>query len=179
MTTKAMGALLGVLAASALHGSVGAQELQTAVANDVSDVQAKILSLAEAIPKAQYGWRPAEGVRSVGEVLMHLAAGNYVILERIGADSDAGTGPGGRRLDDPGVVTDPDDIAEAVEESFRFAVEVVRTTPSEGLWGQAARAGQGTTLASQILLVQTHAHEHLGQLIAYARTIGVAPPWSR
>ena len=25
----------------------------------------------------------------------------------------------------------------------------------------------------------THLHEHLGQLIAYARSNGVVPPWSR
>jgi hypothetical protein len=26
--------------------------------------------------------------------------------------------------------------------------------------------------------IVTHVHEHLGQMIAYARTNGVVPPWS-
>lgn len=154
-----------------------AQHLQSTVAADLGVVRQRIVSLGEAIPEAQYGWRPADGVRSVGEVLLHVAAGNYVILQRVGADGDAVRG--GVRLEDPGVVTDPRDIVRAVEESFGFALEVIRATPSEDLWEQAPRAGPGTTVASQILLVQTHAHEHLGQLIAYARSLGVAPPWSR
>jgi len=29
------------------------------------------------------------------------------------------------------------------------------------------------------LLVSGDQHEHLGQLIAYARSIGVTPPWSK
>jgi hypothetical protein len=29
------------------------------------------------------------------------------------------------------------------------------------------------------LLTTTHIHEHLGQLIAYARSNDVVPPWSR
>jgi hypothetical protein len=28
------------------------------------------------------------------------------------------------------------------------------------------------------VLTTTHLHEHLGQLIAYARSNGVVPPWS-
>jgi hypothetical protein len=29
-----------------------------------------------------------------------------------------------------------------------------------------------------MLIVVTHAHEHLGQAIAYARSNGITPPWS-
>jgi uncharacterized damage-inducible protein DinB len=34
------------------------------------------------------------------------------------------------------------------------------------------------TVRGALLLATTHMHEHLGQSIAYARTIGVVPPWS-
>jgi hypothetical protein len=33
--------------------------------------------------------------------------------------------------------------------------------------------------ARVVLLMSGDQHEHLGQLIAYARSIGVAPPWSK
>jgi uncharacterized damage-inducible protein DinB len=29
-----------------------------------------------------------------------------------------------------------------------------------------------------LIVLVSHGHEHLGQSIAYARTIGVVPPWS-
>ncbi len=37
----------------------------------------------------------------------------------------------------------------------------------------------GTTLDNAALLMAGDLHEHLGQLIAYARVNGVKPPWSK
>lgn len=34
------------------------------------------------------------------------------------------------------------------------------------------------TVDGMYLRVIVHANEHMGQMIAYARTMGVAPPWS-
>jgi uncharacterized damage-inducible protein DinB len=38
--------------------------------------------------------------------------------------------------------------------------------------------GRDTTVRAAMLLYVTHMHEHLGQLVAYARSNGVVPPWS-
>ncbi|MGH7594690.1 MAG: DinB family protein [Gemmatimonadales bacterium] len=38
----------------------------------------KFLALANAIPADKYSWRPMPGVRSFGEVFMHLASEFYV-----------------------------------------------------------------------------------------------------
>ena len=45
---------------------------------DLDTLQTKFLALAEAIPADKYSWRPAPGVRSVGEVFMHVASEYYV-----------------------------------------------------------------------------------------------------
>ena len=37
----------------------------------------KFTALAEAIPAADYDWRPMEGTSSVAEVFMHIARYNY------------------------------------------------------------------------------------------------------
>ena len=52
--------------------------------NDINESQEKIISLAEAIPAEKYTWRPEEGVRSVSEVLMHIAGSNYFLLSFAG-----------------------------------------------------------------------------------------------
>src|SRR5438309_3224316 len=44
----------------------------------------QIIAVAEAIPADKYGWRPGPGVRSVSEVLMHTASGNYFFLHSMG-----------------------------------------------------------------------------------------------
>src|ERR1041385_9563910 len=41
---------------------------------DLDTIHAKVLALANAIPEDKYSWRPAPGVRSVSEVLMHVAS---------------------------------------------------------------------------------------------------------
>ena len=38
--------------------------------------------------------------------------------------------------------------------------------------------GQTFTVQQTWILATTHVHEHLGQMIAYARSNGVKPPWS-
>src|SRR5918911_2548697 len=53
--------------------------------HDFDDVSKKIVELAEAIPAAKYNWRPAAGVRSVSEVYMHIAGGNYFLATFAGA----------------------------------------------------------------------------------------------
>ena len=46
---------------------------------NLDDAQEKILDLAGSIPAEKYGWRPASDVRSVSEVFMHIAGGNYFL----------------------------------------------------------------------------------------------------
>ena len=55
----------------------------------LDDVQKKILTLADAVPADKYSWRPAPGVRSVGEVYMHLAATNFYLPTLWGAKPPA------------------------------------------------------------------------------------------
>src|SRR6202140_1850529 len=52
--------------------------------HDLSDVQKKIEDLAAAMPADKYTWRPAPGVRSVSEVYMHIAGGNYFLASFVG-----------------------------------------------------------------------------------------------
>ena len=41
---------------------------------DMDTVHAKVVALANAFPADKYSWRPAQGVRSVSEVLMHVVS---------------------------------------------------------------------------------------------------------
>jgi len=43
------------------------------------------LALAEAIPPEKFAWRPAPGVRSTSEVIMHIAEGNFRLLDHVGS----------------------------------------------------------------------------------------------
>jgi uncharacterized damage-inducible protein DinB len=142
---------------------------------DLEGVEQRYLALAEAM-EAHYTWRPGEGVRSTSEVFMHLAGGNFMIPAMAGVSP-----PEGMTRETVGAMqseTDPLAVREALEHSFRHLKHAIAMTPDEALDDPATLFGRETTKRAVFLLLVSHAHEHLGQSIAYARTNGVTPPWS-
>jgi uncharacterized damage-inducible protein DinB len=158
------------------HGHVMPTEgLRAELIGDLAGVAEKFVALADATT-AHYAWRPAEGVRSVAEVFAHVAAGNFRIATMAGIDL-----PGGMSMDDVramGQATDPARIREALDHSFRHLQHGIAGISDQALDDPATLFGRETTRRAVLLLLATHAHEHLGQAIAYARTNGVVPPWS-
>ena len=78
------GAVLSLVLAAALmsrqaHGQAvidakSAATLRDQYMADLDTVHVKIMALANAIPEDKYSWRPAPGVRSIAEALMHVAS---------------------------------------------------------------------------------------------------------
>jgi uncharacterized damage-inducible protein DinB len=142
---------------------------------DVDAVADKYLALADAMTE-HYAWRPAEGVRSMGELLMHMAAANFMIPTMAGVELPEGmTMAEVREMER---ITDPAQIREALAHSFRHLRHAIAMTPDDALDDPTTMFGRETTKRGVLLLLATHAHEHLGQAIAYTRTNGVTPPWS-
>ena len=150
---------------------------------DIGQAESKIVGLARAIPADRYGWRPAEGVRSVGEVLLHVAADNYLLPAALGHAADAATGIKGddyttaqafesRQLDKDATIAE-------LERSFAHLKRSLSATPASRLGDKASLFGQSFTVQQTWIMTATHLHEHLGQLIVYARSTGTVPPWSR
>jgi uncharacterized damage-inducible protein DinB len=54
-----------------------ALEMREEFLTELDSLQSKFMQLAEAFPADKYAWRPAPGVRSVGEVFMHVASEYY------------------------------------------------------------------------------------------------------
>ena len=165
-----------LLAGLVLPSPSRSQDLPEALVGNFEEAQGKVLALAEAMPEATYVWAPAEGVRSVSQAFMHLVGANYGVLSRIGAEFPSGIPEVWYR--DPESVTEKGAVLEALRASFQFAHRVLEQTPAATYGDQAPSAAPETSIISQLILLDTHAHEHLGQLIAYARMNGIAPPWS-
>ena len=49
-----------------------------------SHASRQLIALAEATPPQKFAWRPAPGVRSIGEVYMHVAIANFYLLSVAG-----------------------------------------------------------------------------------------------
>jgi len=146
---------------------------------DMDTVHAKIMALANAIPADKYSWRPAQGVRSVSEVLMHVASEwLYYGPQSVGAKPPADFGPPRQTL--PRLEKDFTQKAQVLEQlakGWAYYVAQMKTVDAAKLTGRYAP--WNSTLAEAAFGMTGDQHEHLGQLIAYARSVGVRPPWSK
>lgn len=136
--------------------------------------EGRFTQLAEAIPPAKYTWRPAEGVRSVSEVLLHVAGANQGLPGMAGIKPPAGFSNQGYEKS----TTDKAKVIAEVKKSF----EHIRAAAAQMSDADADKAmkvfGMDMTGRSFAFFMARHLGEHLGQLIAYARVNGVVPPWS-
>jgi len=136
--------------------------------------ESEITQLATAIGQDKFSWRPGQGVRSVSEVFMHVVGANYYLPTFAGVQPTKQLPANAETA-----VTDKAQIQAALKESFEHVRNAIRKLTDADLDKPATMFGQATTVRNVYLTTVSHAHEHLGQLIAYARTNGVVPPWSR
>jgi uncharacterized damage-inducible protein DinB len=169
--------------AGAATAAAPAPGLTADLLTDIDQLEKKVLGLARAIPADKYAWRPAQGVRSVGEVLMHVAADNYLLPSSMGHAADPKTGIKGddykaAQAFERRQLSRDSTIAE-LERSFAHVRKSLSGTTAARLGEQVPMFGQKFTVQQAWIMTATHLHEHLGQLIAYARSNGVTPPWSQ
>lgn len=168
-TTKVSLSLAGLVL---LATPLSASEMSAKMAASLAAVEDKVIGLAEAIPDEKYSWSPSDKVRTVSQVLMHIASANHFFASRLG-----GSKPPADSGDWEQHVTTKAAAVNKLKESFaaiKEALEGADLNKTTKLFG-----GQEGTLADFGMIALGHGHEHLGQLIAYARSNDVTPPWSR
>lgn len=169
---------LGITLLASAAAVPASAQMTTGIRGDLiaslDDAASKFEQLAQAIPQEKYSWRPGEGVRSVSEVLVHVAGGNLMLPSFAGYEPMMKYDRGMEKS-----VTDKAQIIEMLKGSFDELRGAIRNLPDADLDKSATMFGQETTYRNVYLTTVMHAHEHLGQLIAYARTNGIVPPWSR
>jgi uncharacterized damage-inducible protein DinB len=149
---------------------------------DIAEVEKKVVGLARAMPQSAYEWRPGEGVRSTAETFMHVAADNYFLPVLMGTPAPEGTGITKEFSTVAAFekrTAQRDDVVAELEKSFAFLRSSMSAMPDARLDAPFDLFGQKRTTRGVWVLTVTHLHEHLGQLIAYARTNKVTPPWSK
>ncbi|HKD83304.1 MAG TPA: DinB family protein [Terriglobales bacterium] len=148
------------------------------------------VAMAECIPAGQYDWRPAAKARSIGEVFVHVATGNFMLLDVIGvaapADLYAGLPPEGEARF-TGLIRRNDGLAASMREKdaivtlLKRSLQKVSQSFTEAGDAELERRlrffGEDTTVRRAYLRLLSHTHEHMGQMIAYLRFNGIALPW--
>jgi uncharacterized damage-inducible protein DinB len=124
----------------------------------------KFADLANEIPEDRFNWRPVEAVRTCADVLRHVAFWNQYV---------AGTLRGETVDDTANEVPAADYATKAAVCGVlqRSADDVVEAI------GDAPRVDAST--AAVVVPFIEHTCEHYGQLVVYARSLGIVPPVSR
>lgn len=182
--TKMLLLLLISLSFVTLHAQPAAQNPQfeglwEGYDGEWGHVSRQLIALAEAIPADKYSWRPAPGVRSVSEVLMHAALSNFYLLSVTGPKMPAdmlAAEKSSTNLEK--TVTAKPAVIEYLKRSLN-AVRTARALLKPGdLQRKVSIAGKTVPVDGMYLRIIVHDNEHMGQLIAYARMNGIVPPWS-
>jgi uncharacterized damage-inducible protein DinB len=130
-----------------------------------NDIGNKLVAMAEDWPEAKYTYRPNDGVRTFGQVLLHIAGNNYDLINHVT----------GKKLGD--AENDPS------TETFKTKAQIVDFIKKSVADGAAAIQAGGDAGALQNLEGWVgyieHSGEHYGQLVVYYRNNKEVPPDSR
>ena len=141
---------------------------------DLQGVNKKCVDLAEAIPADKLTWRPSADARSFAEVFLHVAGERYGILSMMGANPPAGF----KAKDFEKSTTDQHRIVEDLNQSWDFASQTINGMTNADFAKLMPKLGPQANEGDVIYILVADAHEHLGQLVAYARQNGIVPPWT-
>src|ERR1700756_5741308 len=144
--------------------------LQAAFAKDAGTLSDKFTGLAR-VMSAKYDWKPAQGVRSVGDVFNLIVKENGLLASVL-----SGTPNTAPPLT---LMTDPDKLQESLKASYANLQKAIAGLSDSDLQTPVKLFGHVLTKQGAVMLLLGDQHEHLGQSIAYARSNGVVPPWSK
>jgi uncharacterized damage-inducible protein DinB len=186
MRTRLLPLTLFLLAVSV--GSIGAVAQNTPAAEqtapsydmkaqsllDLGRVQQKFVDLANAVPADKFTWRPSADSRSFAEVFLHVAGERYQILALMGATPPEGFN--GKTFEKS--TTDKAQIIAELNRSWEFAQKAINGMTNADFAKLLPKLGPQANAGDVVYILVSDAHEHLGQLIAYARVNGIVPPWT-
>jgi hypothetical protein len=141
---------------------------------DLEQVQKKFVDLAQAVPDDKLTWRPSADSRSFAEIFLHVSGERYGILGLMGVQPPAGFD--GKTFEKS--TTDKSQIIAELNKSWEFAKKTISNMSNADFAKLLPKLGPQANNGDTVYILVGDAHEHLGQLVAYARVNGIVPPWT-
>jgi uncharacterized damage-inducible protein DinB len=145
-------------------------KFQAAFGEDAGTLSKKFTGLAQ-VMAGKYEWKPGQGVRSVGDVFNLIVEENGLLADALTGKTNTGA--------EPAPITDPGKMQNALKASYANLQKAITGLSDNDLQAPVKLFGRDMTKQGALMLILEDQHEHLGQSIAYARTNGVVPPWSK
>ena len=168
-TAAAIAAL--VIVPAHLHAQAGANPYTDAVKAQLAQIKNPVIRTAEKVGEDLYAFKPTPEVRSLGQLIGHIADGNYGIC---------GAG-GGEKPPVSGVeksTTSKAALQKALADSFAFC-EKVLASMDDKKGTESVKTILGTQPRLMVFAFNnSHVNEHYGNLVTYMRLKGIVPPSS-
>lgn len=154
--------------------------------------ETQLLALAGAVPEESYGWSPVLGARSFSAVLVHIAVGNLLLLYRAGVRIPPVPNLYGSVEGEPvarvvaiirknvameGTIVAKSEVVDLLRRSFQAVAEAMEAVTPDDLEVRGNFFGKPEAVRRLYLRMLAHSHEHMGQAIAYVRSMGYKVPW--
>jgi uncharacterized damage-inducible protein DinB len=168
--------IMAGLPAAAQSGAAGGNPVSASIQSQWTTVRGYVQRSAEAMPEANYGFKPVDTVRSYGQILAHLAGANYEFCAAAkGEQSPHGEG------DFEKSATTRAQIVKVLNDSLAYCDTVYKAlTDASGAQAVNMPFGMGKGARAGVLMMNTgHMNEHYGNLVTYLRIRGIVPPSSQ
>lgn len=130
-----------------------------------------ILRSADKMPESKYSFRPTDSVRTYGQILAHVADGQYEFCGAAAGNHD-------RKGVEESAKTKADIVA-ALKTAFAYCDAIYdRMTDAQAQETIPAFGGIKITRLSMLDFNVAHTMEHYGNLVTYMRIEGLVPPSS-
>lgn len=134
--------------------------------------QGYLQATAEMVSEDLYDFRPTEEVRTLGQILAHVANAQFLFCSGAAGEESPNT----ENFEE--TRTTKAEIMAALEEGFAYCEGVYADMSDED--GAEMRTFFGQQMAASAVLAFNSAHnyEHYGNLVTYMRINGITPPSS-
>ena len=167
-------AMPSMLAAQTSDGGVAAAlspSTAASVTNMHMTIRRNLIEAAEAMPAADFGFKPTPEIRSFAELLGHVTAANYFFCSMA---------KGEQSVFKPSNASDKQSVVKALGDSLTHCDGVYKETTDANANQMVKIAGPGgatqSTRALVLMFNTTHNNEHYGNIVLYLRLKNIVPP---
>lgn len=153
--------------------SSSSNPLSTSTKGVFTMIKGNVMKAAEEMPESNYSFKPVDSVRSYGEVVAHIADGQYEFCSA--AMGDKGE-------DHPQVektAKTKAEITEGLKTAFAYCDKAYTQMTDAKAAEMASFFGRQMPKLTILSLNTAHTDEHYGNLVTYLRIKGMVPPSSK
>ena len=155
-------------------GEIASMSMASVTKSMHNIIRRNLVEAAEKVPASDYAFKPTPDVRSFGQIVGHLANGNFYFCSQARGEAS----PSKENFER---AADKDAIVKGLKDSLAYCDSVYNET-TDANFGQAmkvAAPGGSNVQASRgsvLTFNTTHNNEHYGNVIVYMRLKGLVPP---